>query len=157
VLGLDHLDTLTTRYNFASWTGEAGDAAGAVLQFQGLLRDRERVLGPGHPIPWPHGTASRPGLDGAGTRRAPSAWYRGWFPTWKGCSARATRTPWPPGANEASLTGECGDAAGALRLLRGLLPDAEQAFGRTTPDILTIRCNFAYLTMMKERQAGRPR
>ena len=45
----DHPDTLTTRSNIASWTGECGDAAGALRLFQELLPDRVRVLGPGHP------------------------------------------------------------------------------------------------------------
>ena len=47
--GPEHPDTLTTRYNLARWTGEAGDAAGARDQFAALLPIRERVLGPEHP------------------------------------------------------------------------------------------------------------
>ena len=35
--------------NLASWTGEAGDAAGARDQFAALLPIVERVLGPEHP------------------------------------------------------------------------------------------------------------
>ena len=49
MLGLDHPDTLTTRSNLASWRGEAGDPAGAAADFEELLADRLRVLGPGHP------------------------------------------------------------------------------------------------------------
>jgi hypothetical protein len=33
----------------ASWTGEAGDAASALVQCQGLLAIRERTSGPEHP------------------------------------------------------------------------------------------------------------
>ncbi|WP_240196838.1 helix-turn-helix transcriptional regulator [Nonomuraea lactucae] len=49
VLGTEHPDTLTARYNLARWTGEAGDAAAARDQFAALLRIRERVLGTEHP------------------------------------------------------------------------------------------------------------
>ena len=48
-LGPDHPDTLTTRGNIAHWTGEAGDARGALELFTALLPDRQRVLGPDHP------------------------------------------------------------------------------------------------------------
>ena len=43
--GAEHPDTLTARANLASWTGEAGDAAGARDQFAALLPVRERVSG----------------------------------------------------------------------------------------------------------------
>jgi tetratricopeptide (TPR) repeat protein len=46
-----HPDTLTARANIAAWTGECGDAAGALRLTTALLPDmeRERALGPGHP------------------------------------------------------------------------------------------------------------
>ena len=44
-----HPGTLITRNNIAGWTGNCGDAAGALRLFTELLPDRERVLGPGHP------------------------------------------------------------------------------------------------------------
>ena len=49
VLGRDHPDTLTTRNNIASWTGEVGDAREALRLFTELLPDQERVLGRDHP------------------------------------------------------------------------------------------------------------
>ena len=49
VLGPDHPDTLNTRNNIASCTGECGDAAAALRLASELLPDRERVLGPDHP------------------------------------------------------------------------------------------------------------
>jgi hypothetical protein len=45
----EHSDTLTTRGNLASWTGEAGDAAGARDQYAARLPIYARVLGPEHP------------------------------------------------------------------------------------------------------------
>ncbi|MCA1279454.1 tetratricopeptide repeat protein [Saccharopolyspora sp. 7B] len=48
-LGPDHLDTLTTRNNLASWQGEAGDPTGAAHAFEELLTDYTRILGPDHP------------------------------------------------------------------------------------------------------------
>jgi Tetratricopeptide repeat len=47
--GPEHLDTLTARHELASWTGEAGDAAGARDQFAALLPISERIVGPEHP------------------------------------------------------------------------------------------------------------
>ncbi|WP_030453282.1 tetratricopeptide repeat protein [Herbidospora cretacea] len=49
VLGAEHPDTLNTRANLASWTGEAGDAAGARDQYAALLPISEHVLGAEHP------------------------------------------------------------------------------------------------------------
>jgi hypothetical protein len=49
VLGADHPDTLSARQNVAYWTGETGDARGALTLFQALLPDLERVLGADHP------------------------------------------------------------------------------------------------------------
>ena len=60
MLGADHPDTLTTRGNIAVWTGQSGDAAGALRLFQELLPDQERVLGADHPDTLrPRGTTSR--------------------------------------------------------------------------------------------------
>ena len=49
VLGADHPDTLITRGNIASWTGQCGDPAEALRLYRTLLPDQERVLGPDHP------------------------------------------------------------------------------------------------------------
>ena len=48
-LAAEHPDMLTARGNLAHWTGEAGDAAGARVQFAALVPVRERVLGAEHP------------------------------------------------------------------------------------------------------------
>ena len=49
VLGAEHPDTLTVSHSLATFTGRAGDAAGARDQFAALLPVRERVQGPEHP------------------------------------------------------------------------------------------------------------
>ena len=48
-LGADHLDTLAARHQLAYWTGQAGDAVGALRLYREVLADNERVLGPDHP------------------------------------------------------------------------------------------------------------
>jgi hypothetical protein len=42
-VGPEDQGTLATRHEFATWTGRAGDAAGARDQFAALLPIRERV------------------------------------------------------------------------------------------------------------------
>ena len=49
VLGPGHPDVLTARSNIAYWTGQCGDAAGALRLAEELLPHQVRVLGPGHP------------------------------------------------------------------------------------------------------------
>jgi Tetratricopeptide repeat len=49
-------------------------------------------------------------------------------------------------AGAAYLTGECGDPAGALRLLTELLPDRERVLGPSHADVLTTRANIAAWT-----------
>jgi hypothetical protein len=52
--------TLSTAVHLASWTGEAGDAAGARDQFAALVPTRERILGPEHPDTlWARGSLAR--------------------------------------------------------------------------------------------------
>ena len=49
IQGDDHPDTLRTRGDIATWTGECGDPAGALRLSQELLPDQEQVHGPRHP------------------------------------------------------------------------------------------------------------
>jgi hypothetical protein len=49
VLGAEHPDTLSARWDLALWTAEAGDAAGGRDQYAALLPDLDRVLGADHP------------------------------------------------------------------------------------------------------------
>ena len=64
--GPDHPDTLATRNNVASWTGETGDVAGARELFAALLPDMVRVLGADHPstLATRHNVASLMGKTG---------------------------------------------------------------------------------------------
>ena len=75
VIGPEHLDTLTTRGNLATWTAVAGDAAGARDQFAALLPIRgpadvrmstERTPGAAQPvIGWPSDPPPRAGQAAA--------------------------------------------------------------------------------------------
>ncbi len=57
-LGPDHPDTLTTRSNLASAYASVGRLDDATLLFESTIADRERILGPDHPLPWPHAAIS---------------------------------------------------------------------------------------------------
>jgi hypothetical protein len=60
-LGPDHLFTLIARGNLAKLRGEAGDAAGAAADYQQLLTDAIRILGPDAPGLSPPATTSHSG------------------------------------------------------------------------------------------------
>ncbi|MDQ4009992.1 MAG: tetratricopeptide repeat protein [Actinomycetota bacterium] len=49
-------------------------------------------------------------------------------------------------ANNAVRIGDGGDAHGALRLFKQLLPDQQRVLGANHPAVLTIRHNIAYWT-----------
>jgi hypothetical protein len=51
------------------------------------------------------------------------------------------------------MTGECGDAADALRLFNALLPDRERSLGSAHPDTLTTRSNVVSLTTQAAQEA----
>jgi len=54
--------------------------------------------------------------------------------------------PTTTAGNIAHWTGECGDAAGALRLSEELLPDRVRVLGPLHPATLTTRSNIAHWT-----------
>ena len=135
----DAPDTLRARSDIAFWTGEAGDAAGALRLFEELLEDQVRVLGPDAPdtlrarsdIAFWTGEVG----DAAGALRlfeellpdrvrvlGPDAPY----------TLRTRR-------NIAFWTGEAGDAAGALRLFEELLEDQVRVLGQDAPEALRTR------------------
>ena len=134
VLGPDHPHTLATRNNLATWTGEAGDAAGAARLLTALAADLDRVLSQTTPTLWPSqqprdwtGEAG----DAAGAARLLTA-----------LAADLDRVLGPARPdtlnsrnNLATLTGEAGDAAGAARLLTALLPIWSGCSAQTTPTL----------------------
>jgi tetratricopeptide (TPR) repeat protein len=142
----DHPDTLATRANIARWTGQCGDAPGALRLSRELLPDQERVLGPGHrdTLTTRANIAHWTGQcgDAAGALRLSRELLldreRVLGPDHRG--TLATRH------NIARWTGQCGDSAGALRLYQELLPDRERVLGRDHPDTLTTRHDIAYWT-----------
>ena len=141
-----HPDTLATRGNIARWTGECGDAAGALRLLRELLPDERRVLGPDHPST----LATRCNVavwtgecgDAAGALRL----SRELLPDERRVLGPDHSSTLATRCNVAVWTGECGDAAGALRLLRELLPDRERVLGPDHPSTLVTRHNIASWT-----------
>ena len=154
VQGPGHPDTLTTRSNIAFWTGECGDAAGALRLFEELLPDMVRVLGPGHPdvLTTRSNIASWTGEcgDAAGALRLAEELLPDQVRVLGPGHPDVLRTR----SNIASLTGECGDAAGALRRFEELLPDRVRVLGPGHPDTLTTRSNIAAWTSQCGDDAG---
>ena len=113
VLGRDHPDTLTTRHNIADWTGEAGDARGALQLFSALLPDQERVLGRDHPntLTTRHNIAYSTGE--AGDARGRCGCSRSCCRTGSGCWGATTPTRSPP-----ATTSRPGLARWATRVAR---------------------------------------
>ncbi len=145
-LGPDHPDTLTTRNNIASWTGEVGDARGALRLFTELLPDRERVLGRDHP----HTLTTRNNIAGCtgrvGDAREALRLSRALLPDRERVLGRDHPHTLRTRNNIAALAGEAGDAREALRLFTELLPDLERVLGRDDPATLTTRNNIAAWT-----------
>jgi Domain of unknown function (DUF4062)/Tetratricopeptide repeat len=144
--GPEHPDTLSARANLASWTGEAGDAAGARDQYAALLPTVERVLGPEY-----QGTLSdRSNLaywtglagDAAGARDQ----YAALLPIRERVLGPEHPDTLTTRNNLASWTGRTSDAAGARDQLTALLPTFERVLGPEHPGTLANRGNLAYWT-----------
>jgi hypothetical protein len=142
----DHPETLTTRNNIAQWTGQCGDAAGALRLLTALLPDRERVQGPDHPesLTIRNNIAQWTGEYGnaAGALRL----FTALLPDEERVLGPDHPATLANRGNIAGWTGECGDAAGALRLFTALLPDEERVLGPDHPATLITRSNIASLT-----------
>jgi hypothetical protein len=137
--GPEHPDTLSVRSHLASWTGAAGDAAGARDQHAALLPVMERVFGPEHPstlvarrdiacLTWITG-------DAAGARGQSAAL----LPVMERVLGPEDFYTLSVRSHLASWTGEAGDAAGARDQYAALLPIAERVFGPEHPTTLEVR------------------
>jgi tetratricopeptide (TPR) repeat protein len=141
-----HPATLVIRGNIALWTGECGDAAGALRLFTALQPDMERVLGPDHP----HTLRIRGNVafwtGECGDAAAALQLLAALLPDQERVLGPAHLDTLHTRSDIAFWTGECGDAARALRLFTALLPDQEQAFGPGHLGTLAIRHNIAAWT-----------
>jgi Tetratricopeptide repeat len=152
--GAEHAGTLAARASLASFTGAAGDAAGARDQFAALLPIRVRVLGPEHPdtLTARHELALFTGAagDAAGARDQ----FAALLPIRVrvlGPEHSATLTT---RANLASFSGQAGDAAGARDQFAALLPIRARVSGAEHTDTLTTRHNLAAWTGQAGDAAG---
>ena len=144
--GAEHPCTLIHRGELASWTGEAGDAAGARDQFAALLPIAERVLGPEDPdtlitrselARWT-GKAG----DAAGARDQCAAL----LPVQERVLGVEHPAVLTTRGSLAYWTGQTGDAAGARDQCAALLPVQERVLGPEDPAIPTARGNLARWT-----------
>jgi tetratricopeptide (TPR) repeat protein len=146
LLGPDHPDVLTTRADIAYWTGEDGNADGALRLFQQLLPDRVRVLGPHH-----HDVLTTQVNIAVWTGEQGDA----------GAAVRLLHELLPDlvrvlGTNHhdvllsrasmAAWIAKDGDVGAALQLYRKLLPETARVLGSHHPALLTTRSNIAVWT-----------
>ncbi|GIH15514.1 tetratricopeptide repeat protein [Rugosimonospora africana] len=144
VLGPDHPDTLSARYELGYWQGECGDFAGAAEAQERLLTDRVRALGPDHPA-----TLST---------RANVAFWRGYAGDPSRALAETEQVLADQvrvlGANHldtlrtrhncAHWRGTAGDPGAAATENQRLLADALRVLGPDDPDTLDTQRNLAY-------------
>jgi Tetratricopeptide repeat len=144
--GPEHPETLAARHELASWTGWAGDAAGARDQFAALLPIRERVLGPEHPDT----LSDRSNLALWTGQAGDAAGARDQFAALLPIRERVLGPEHPRTLTDrhelAVWTGEAGDAAGARDQYAALLPIRERVLGPEHPDTLRTRNNLAHWT-----------
>jgi hypothetical protein len=171
--GPEHPNTLDALAGVASWTGQAGDAAGACDQFAALLPIVERVLG----LEDPDTLTTRHDLAEWTGRAGDAAGARDQFAALLPIRERVLRPEHPDTlitrGTLAYFTGEAGDAAGARDQYAALLPIVERVLGPEDPDTLIARGNlaawtgeagdaagardqFAALLPIQERVLGRP-
>ena len=146
VLGRDHPNTLATRGNIAAWTGEVGDARGALQLYSDLLPDQERVLGRDHPDTLTARNNIAHWTGAAGDARGALQLFAALLPDRERVLGRDHPDTLAARNNIAHWTGAVGDARGALQLFTALLPDQERVLGRDHPDTLTTRGNIAHWT-----------
>ena len=144
--GPDHRGTLSARYEFARWTGNAGDAAGARDQFAALLPDYERVLGPDHPETLSVRDTLAVWIGNAGDVPGARDQYAVLLPIEERILGADHLTTMTARNNLAYLTGEAGDAAGARDQFAALLTDSERVRGPDDLGTLLVRSNLAHWT-----------
>ena len=139
--GPEHRDTLAARHELASWTGEAGDAAGARDQYAALLPIGEQILGPEHPstLTARHKLARWTGQagDAAGARDQ----YAALLPIRERVLGPEHPHTLATRHQLARWTGQAGDAAGARDQYAALLPIRERIPGPEHPYTLATRTN----------------
>ena len=142
-LGPNHPDTLATRSNIARWTGENGDAPGALRLFSELLPVRVRVLGRNHPetLATRGNIARWTGENGDVT--AALELLAALLPDLDRVLGPYDRRTLACRGNIAARTE---DAIGALELYSELLRDQVRDLGPDHPDTLTTRRNIARRT-----------
>ena len=144
VLGPEHRDTLASRYQVAYYTGETGDAVGALALYRRVAADRERVLGPDHRLT----LLSRHQVAYYLGRTGDAAGALALFREVAADSARALgpdhRDTLISRHNLAHYLGRAGDAVGALALFRGVVTDMERALGPEHLATLNSRHWVAY-------------
>ena len=138
-------DHPATRGNIAHWTGESGDAAGALHLSQALLPDLQRVFGPDHP----HTLTTRNNIAGWSGESGDAACALRLFQELLPDQQRVLGPDHPDTLttrqNLARWTGESGDTASALRLLQNLLLDLQRVLGLDHPITFVTRNNIAAL------------
>jgi tetratricopeptide (TPR) repeat protein len=146
IQGDDHPDTLATRCNIAIWTGQSGDAAGALRLFLELLPDQVRVLGPRRQAT----LATRAGIafqTGECGDAAAALWtFQELLPDMVSALGAGHPETLIARSNTAFWAGRSGDVAAALRLCQELLPDQVRVLGRADPDTLATRNGIAFWT-----------
>jgi hypothetical protein len=144
--GAEHEVTLNARSYLASWTGEAGDAAGARDQYAALLPVRERVSGPEHLETLKVRGNLAFWTGEAGDRAKARDQYAALLPLFERvCGPEHLETLKVRG-NLARWTGAVGDAAGARDQYAALLPLFERVYGPEHQHTLTTRAELARWT-----------
>ena len=152
--GPEHRNTLAARSQLASWTGMAGDAAGARDQCAALLPTYERVRGAEHPdtLTTRHNLARWTGWAGdvAGARDQ----FAALLPVRERVQGAEHPDTLTVRHEFAYFTGQAGDAAGARDQYAALLPVRERVLGAEHPETLITRHNLAYFTGQAGDAAG---
>ena len=144
--GAEHPDMLTARDYLATWTGEAGDEAGARDQFAALVPVFERVLGAEHPATLTARANLARWTGEAGDAVAARDQFAALVPVRERVSGAEHSETLTARGNLAYWTGEAGDAEEARNQLAALVPIREQVLGAEHSETLTDRANLVRWT-----------